>query len=786
MRLHPTLLVQAQVCCGKCIVDTKNQLSKRLQYLCLKKKQLDRWSKQDRDEILNALKRGVSQLTRIRHPQVLVVHHPAEDSRDSLAFATEPVFASLANILGKIENTSSPPNPQLKNYKLFEVEIKYGLLQIGEGLAFLHNDAKILHHNLCPENIVINQQGAWKIFGFDFSIQKSHPDSTTWPWLEYKSDLHPLAQPELDYLAPECVLLESNTAASDVYSLGVMIYALYNEGQPLFSANKDLHTYKQNINKIKQLPASGLMSIVEGLREMVRMMLNFKPELRPDEHELIKVEFFDDVGVKTLNYLDSLFQWDNLQKSQFYKGLPQIVDKLPHRVCLYRVIPCLIKEFVNPTMVPFVLPNVLIIAENCSKEEFSQHILPTLKTVMKMTDPIQILLIFMQKMDLLLKLTPSDEVKMDVLPMLYRALESDAQQIQELCLSVLPTYAVLIDYPSMKNALLPRIKRLCMSTSYISVRVNCLVCLGKLLEHLDKWLVLDEILPFLPQIPSREPAVLMGILGIYKLVLSHKQMVITKEVMATKVLPFLMPLSIENALTLNQFNAIIAVIKEMVNRVETEHRVKLEQLNSIQNEQKALDSSMNLPPPAQLEIEQILGMKSPSGDIKTFTIDDKQRFIREQEATQRLHSEPAINPSKATVVKPLPQTRDLTSTLMENNLNQMVISPTQQPTKAWVANPLPIGNPHPVGNHHPTPPTIWPSTTPNNTNSNPMMAWQSTNMQTMPIRQPYNFPVASFPVNKVPMNSMPTLNPNSNKPFQQQQQPPTKQLSASEINDFLS
>lgn len=40
-----------------------------------------------------------------------------------------------------------------------------------------------------------------------------------------------------------------------------------------------------------------------------------------------------------------------------------------------------------------------------------------------------------------------------------------------------------------------------------------MVCLGKLLEHLDKWLVLDEILPVLPEIRSKEPAVLMGILG---------------------------------------------------------------------------------------------------------------------------------------------------------------------------------------------------------------------------------------------------------------------------------
>lgn len=47
----------------------------------------------------------------------------------------------------------------------------------------------------------------------------------------------------------------------------------------------------------------------------------------------------------------------------------------------------------------------------------------------------------------------------------------------------------------------------------VKVRVNSLVCLGKILEYLDKWFVIDEILPFLQQIPSREPAVLMGILG---------------------------------------------------------------------------------------------------------------------------------------------------------------------------------------------------------------------------------------------------------------------------------
>ena len=48
---------------------------------------------------------------------------------------------------------------------------------------------------------------------------------------------------------------------------------------------------------------------------------------------------------------------------------------------------------------------------------------------------------------------------------------------------------------------------------FFQVRVHCLVCLGKILEHLDKYAVQDEILPLLPQIPSREAATLMAILG---------------------------------------------------------------------------------------------------------------------------------------------------------------------------------------------------------------------------------------------------------------------------------
>ena len=47
----------------------------------LEKRLLEPWARRDRDAMLDTLRQGVGQLTRLRHPRVLTVQHAMEESR---------------------------------------------------------------------------------------------------------------------------------------------------------------------------------------------------------------------------------------------------------------------------------------------------------------------------------------------------------------------------------------------------------------------------------------------------------------------------------------------------------------------------------------------------------------------------------------------------------------------------------------------------------------------------------------------------------------------------------
>lgn len=155
--------------------------------------------------------------------------------------------------------------------------------------------------------------------------------------------------------------------------------------------------------------------------------------------------------------------------------------------------------------------------------------------------------------------------------------------------------------------------------------------------------------------------------------------------------------------------------------------------------------------------------------------------MRDQDAARRLQQESVLNPSQALPKAP-PPVKDLTMSLMENNLKQISLTGptlTNPPQQSWPLNPpvAPAAMVAPVAPVNPAPVAAW-------TNQGWRPAWQPSATPS-----PMAFPSPQFQLstNKIPMNSMstqPSFQPsmmNGMKPSQ-----PAKQLSSTEINDFLS
>ncbi|KAG5885655.1 hypothetical protein JTB14_037506 [Gonioctena quinquepunctata] len=139
-----------------------------------------------KETVTEILRSSVRQLERFRHPKILHVIHPIEECAETLAFASERVYASLANILAFQEGSANQagiaatggqqPTPRptyTREYNFLDIEYKYGILQITEALSFLHYSGHVLHRNVCPASILVTNRGTWKLAGLEFTGNQS-------------------------------------------------------------------------------------------------------------------------------------------------------------------------------------------------------------------------------------------------------------------------------------------------------------------------------------------------------------------------------------------------------------------------------------------------------------------------------------------------------------------------------------------------------------------------------------------------------------------------------------
>ncbi|MBS1797378.1 MAG: protein kinase, partial [Acidobacteria bacterium] len=105
--------------------------------------------------------------------------------------------------------------------------------KIGEAVAYAHSK-KIIHRDLKPTNILVKADGTPKLL--DFGIAKVFDSGTDFTTLDPTLTAMRMMTPE--YASPEQIRGETVTPASDIYSLGVLLYELLTGARPYRFKNR--------------------------------------------------------------------------------------------------------------------------------------------------------------------------------------------------------------------------------------------------------------------------------------------------------------------------------------------------------------------------------------------------------------------------------------------------------------------------------------------------------------------------------------------------------------------
>lgn len=536
-----------------------------------------------RDRVLEVLKAEATALSRLRHPSILEMVEPLEETRNELIFATEPVLSSLEMSIP--QKSSHTPTVELD-----EIEIQKGILQLCKGLSFLHSSARLIHTNLKPECIIINDAGDWKISGLGLTIPLTNADGTPTRWEFPGSDARvpSYVQRSFDYIAPEYALDETLVTASDIYSLGALVYAVHCKGKPPFLNYGSLGSLRDNVGR----PVPDIGQLDTDLQDLLRSLLTRSPSNRPTSSTLPSHPFFSSLPISTLNFLDrsNFTTKTREEKISFMKGLTGVLNKFSEGLKVRKILPSLLEEMKDTHLLPYILPNVFAISTILSAVQFAQLVLPSLKPLFTVKDPPQNMLTLLDNLDMLQSKTEKVVFREQVLPLVYNALESEHAIVQERALGVVPNLCETIDYAEVSGVLFPRVALVFTKTRLLSVKVATLATFLSMVKVLDQINLTQKLCPLLSKIRTKEPAVIMATLSVQE-AMGFK---IEREAVATLVLPQLWAMSMGPLLNIGQFQRFMSVIRKLGDRVEKEHDQFLRDSQRIED-RSALANGVNLP-----------------------------------------------------------------------------------------------------------------------------------------------------------------------------------------------
>ena len=525
----------------------------RKQNVCVfvfEKKNLNKFQKEEQNDILNSLKKEAQSLIKYKHPSILGIVEPLLEDKNSIGFVTEEFKYNLSSWVKSI-------NPS-------KLEIKQMIIELCKVINFLHSDAHSIHTNFNPDNIFIDKDNKIKISGMNFAVNDP-------PLQGGEINVSSGATPNLSYCAPEIISHSKAFYSSDIFSIGCIIYNLlkFHKGESdrnLLSLNSNTVLSYNNALSNMDNKLSKCNFENEDIN-LLNKILNKEPQYRPGIKELLDNEWFNDPKLKALNFIENLNANEQSKNIEFLQKLPRIISMFENKIILNRFLPCLLNALKNESLINSCLPAIFSICENTNlKLNFSNDVWPHLKDLFKLRAlPAASIYFLISKVKYIGDNISNSEFSSNFLNLICKAMDCNVAKIQTVVSENLNYITKKIDSLAFKNQIYPRILQVISNTNSRPLKIDFLKKLKELYTKLDQNIINESLLNNLEKIRKADNnnEICMTIADIYEEIAK----IVNIEGIANKILPNLISILVGANITKTNFNTIMKLVQTYLERI---------------------------------------------------------------------------------------------------------------------------------------------------------------------------------------------------------------------------
>ncbi|CAD8105583.1 unnamed protein product [Paramecium sonneborni] len=527
----------------------------------------------DQSKQFQIAKKEYISMIKLKYPGILQVLEPLVEEKSHIGFVTERIECTLSQALND------------SKYVLSDIELKLHILEIVDGLQFLHNNVRQVHLDLQPEKIYFTDNGKWKIGGSPFQQQI----------LNSIVECQISSGYNILYTAPEILSSKQSCGyATDMFSLGMIILRLMRlkNNRVAFPETQDQDSYLKFLKSLDLMRYKDIYQ--ESFLHFLGLMLSQQINTRPTLSQFVQIDWFKDPYLITFNILNKLPEYDMQQQIVFFKGLSSVIFNFEKSILKKRLLPIVL----GLTQYDHLLTAIVqIILETMRREDiinsnqFQSEVWPKLKQIISGKEiPAQVLYDLVLALPVFHKYISQKEIQDHLIPLLIKCYECKVPKLQDLGIRVTEFVLENNDYSFSKTKILPRIFVLTQDQN-IEIRKTTLICIYKTLNVMDADLVLTSLEKVKALGTDRQLNQI--VLKIYQ----SLSKILSIDQVSQKLLPQITPYLTDPTLSKQEFNEYYDTLQQMLTRIKSEKEKNLSDSNTniIQ-----VDYKLALPEPKRL------------------------------------------------------------------------------------------------------------------------------------------------------------------------------------------